>query len=64
MRTDLAVGQELELSVPTLIKVGLFDLFAPEEWIAESNPGRAYVGTLAETVGERLTQWPAPANQK
>jgi hypothetical protein len=38
---------ELELSVPTLFKVGLFDLFAPEEWLAGANPGRRFVGLKA-----------------
>lgn len=41
------VEQALQLAVPTLIKVGLFDLFAPEQWIAGDNPGRAFVGRLA-----------------
>ncbi|HTS22493.1 MAG TPA: hypothetical protein VMN79_11875 [Casimicrobiaceae bacterium] len=41
------VERELELAVPTLIKVGLFELFPPEEWIAGNNPGRAFVGRLA-----------------
>ncbi len=43
-----AVERELELSVPTLIKVGLLDLFAPEEWIAGDNAGRRFVGTKAK----------------
>ena len=29
------------------VKVGLFDLFPPEEWIAGSNEGRRLVGILA-----------------
>ncbi len=41
------IERELELSVPTLIKVGLFDLFAPAEWISGSNPGRRLVGEKA-----------------
>ncbi|KAF9378318.1 hypothetical protein BGX21_002936 [Mortierella sp. AD011] len=41
------IEKELELSVPTLVKVGLFDLFSPEEWIAGTNPGRRFVGTKA-----------------
>jgi hypothetical protein len=41
------VEKELELAIPTLIKVGLFDLFAPEDWINGSNPGRRFVGELA-----------------
>lgn len=51
------VEKELELSVPTLIKVGLFDLFPIEDWIAGTNPGRRFVGLAAEKLlasrGER-----------
>lgn len=43
-----AVEQELELAVPTLLKVGLFDLFPPQEWMSGNNPGRAFVGALAQ----------------
>lgn len=43
-----AVEEELALSVPTLIKVGLFNLFPAEDWIAGDNPGRALVGRLAQ----------------
>lgn len=41
------VERELELAVPTLIKVGLLDLFEPEEWIRGDNPGRRFVGEKA-----------------
>ncbi|MBB3175834.1 hypothetical protein [Variovorax sp. Sphag1AA] len=44
------VEKELELSVPTLIKVGLFDLFPAEDWIAGANPGRRFVGLAAEKL--------------
>lgn len=44
------VERELELAVPTLIKVGLFELFSPEEWIAGANPGRAFVGAVAKRM--------------
>jgi hypothetical protein len=42
------VEVELDLAVPTLFKVGMFELFPPEEWICGSNPGRAFVGRLAK----------------
>ena len=42
-----SIEQELELSIPTLFKVGLFDLFSPEEWIQGSSPGRRFVGEKA-----------------
>lgn len=41
------IEQELELSIPTLFKVGLFDLFTPEEWIQGTSPGRSFVGQKA-----------------
>jgi hypothetical protein len=41
------IEQQLEAAIPTVVKVGLFDLFPPEEWIACDNPGRRLVGTLA-----------------
>ncbi|MBT0570199.1 hypothetical protein KIK84_07670 [Curvibacter sp. CHRR-16] len=42
------VEAELELAIPTLIKVGLFDLFPPEEWMHGGNPGRRRVGEMAQ----------------
>jgi len=45
-----AVEEELELCVPTLIKVGLFDLFSVDEWIAGSSPGRRFVGEKAKKL--------------
>lgn len=41
------VETELAAAIPTLFKVGLFDLFPPAEWIAGDNPGRHHVGKLA-----------------
>lgn len=38
------VEAELKLAIPTLLKVGLFDLFTVEEWIQGDNPGRRYLG--------------------
>jgi len=38
------IEKELEKAIPTLIKIGLFDLFSPDEWIAGDNPGRKFVG--------------------
>lgn len=43
---------ELELSVATLIKVGLFDLFGPEEWMAGNSAGRRLVGLKAKKLLE------------
>lgn len=42
------VERELELAVPTLVKVGLFELFTPDEWIQGDNPGRRFVGERAK----------------
>ncbi|QDQ28336.1 hypothetical protein FNU76_19365 [Chitinimonas arctica] len=49
------VERELELAVATLFKVGLFDLFSPEEWVAGDNPGRRFVGLKAQAyqAGQR-----------
>lgn len=56
------IEDELRLAVPTLVKVGLFALFPPQDWIAADNPGRSFVGRaaaqyLAEKTAEgRLSQ--------
>lgn len=47
------VERELELAVPTLLKVGLFTLFPPEEWIHGENPGRRFVGRKAREYLDR-----------
>ncbi|USA52040.1 hypothetical protein NDN13_11090 [Acinetobacter sp. C32I] len=43
-----AVEDELILAVPTLFKVGMFDLFTVDEWINGSNAGRKFVGEKAK----------------
>ncbi|MGP9767734.1 DUF7709 family protein [Halomonas sp. AOP13-D3-9] len=48
------VEKELELAVPTLVKVGLFELFAPDDWINGSNTGRRFVGELAKSYLEGI----------
>lgn len=48
------VEKELELAVPTLVKVGLFDLFPIEDWIAGNNPGRRFVGECAKAYLARV----------
>lgn len=43
------IEEELKIAIPTLIKVGLFDLFEVEEWIKErTNAGRTFVGMHAK----------------
>lgn len=42
------IERELELAIPTLAKIGLFDLFPPEEWASAHNSGRAFRGKLAQ----------------
>ncbi|ENX17397.1 hypothetical protein F895_00978 [Acinetobacter sp. CIP 64.2] len=42
------VEEELTLAVPTLFKVGMFDLFSVDEWINGSNAGRKFVGEKAK----------------
>lgn len=34
------IEEELKIAIPTLIKVGLFDLFEVDEWIKGTNAGR------------------------
>lgn len=41
------VERQLVAAVPTLVKVGLFELFQVDEWIAGDNPGRRFVGEAA-----------------
>lgn len=41
------VERELESAIPTLLKVGLFDLFSVHEWIDGTNAGRRFVGERA-----------------
>ncbi|POZ64006.1 DUF7709 family protein [Chromobacterium alticapitis] len=50
------VVRQLELAVPTLFKVGLFDLFPIEEWRKGDNPGRRLVGELAQDWQTRQTE--------
>ncbi len=42
------VEAELECAIPTLVKVGLFDLFSVDEWIKGDNAGRRFVGEKAK----------------
>ncbi len=42
------VEEQLKIAVPTLIKVGLFELFSVDEWINGQNPGRSFVGLYAK----------------
>ena len=42
-----AVEEELKMAIPTLFKVGLFELFPPQQWIEGDNPGRSFVGIHA-----------------
>ena len=47
------IERELQLAVPTLFKVGLFELFPPEEWISGDNSGRRLVGEMAKAYLEQ-----------
>jgi hypothetical protein len=48
-----SVQKELELAIPTLVKVGLFELFPPSEWIVGSNAGRRFIGEKAKEQLDR-----------
>ncbi|NRF62304.1 MULTISPECIES: hypothetical protein [Vibrio] len=49
------VVQDLKLAIPALASFGLFELFTPEEWILGDNPGRCFVGHLAQAYIEQGT---------
>lgn len=38
----------LAAAVPTLLHIGMFDLFSPEEWLTGTSPGRRWVGEVAQ----------------
>ncbi|KAJ5095268.1 hypothetical protein N7532_007559 [Penicillium argentinense] len=44
VRLELAIRS----AIPTLHKIGMFDLFAPDEWFSQSSTGRSLVGQLAK----------------
>ena len=49
--TKEGLEQALTVPIPTLAKVGLMDLFPPDEWIAGSSAGRKFVGAKAKEMG-------------
>ncbi len=53
------VERELEAAVPTVARVGLFELFPPSMWIEGDNPGRRFVGLQAL---EWMRRAPPPAD--
>ncbi|MDK4793480.1 MULTISPECIES: DUF7709 family protein [Acinetobacter] len=42
------IEEELKIAIPTLIKIGLFDLFDVDEWISGTNAARTFVGLHAK----------------
>ncbi|KAL3481276.1 hypothetical protein BJX99DRAFT_253580 [Aspergillus californicus] len=42
-----AIEPAIRAAIPVLQKVGMFQLFSPEEWIHGDSQGRALVGKLA-----------------
>ena len=45
-----ALEPAIRASIPVLTKVGMFDIFTPEDWINGGSPGRALVGKLAREM--------------
>jgi hypothetical protein len=45
-----AIEPMIKASLPILLKVGIFQLFTPDEWIRGESPGRTLVGTLAKEM--------------
>lgn len=50
------IEEELKIAIPTLIKIGLFDLFDVDEWISGTNAGRTFVGLNAKTYLQQKEQ--------
>ncbi|MDQ1088972.1 MULTISPECIES: hypothetical protein [unclassified Siphonobacter] len=48
------IQHELKAAIPTLFKVGLFDLFPPAEWLNTNNEGRKFVGNAAIEYLQKL----------
>lgn len=46
--TQDALEQAIRAAVPVLRKVGMFDLFAPDEWASATSKGRSLVGAIAK----------------
>jgi hypothetical protein len=44
------LGREIKAAVPVLTKLGMFELFSPEEWCAGNRPGRQLVGQAAKEL--------------
>lgn len=43
--------RDIELAIPVLVKVGLFGLFGPDEWLAGTSKGRRFAGQMAKDMG-------------
>lgn len=42
------IEEEMRLAIPTLFKIGFFELFPPNEWISKEKFGRNFVGHAAQ----------------
>ncbi|KAI0014493.1 hypothetical protein F4779DRAFT_612782 [Xylariaceae sp. FL0662B] len=51
-----ALEEAMRAALPLLDRVGLFDLFTPEEWIRGNNEGRSAVGRLFQDFKSKQTQ--------
>jgi hypothetical protein len=49
-KPSLELENEIRAAIPTLIKIGLFNLFEPNEWMSTTNKGRHLVGTIVSTI--------------
>jgi len=50
------IEEELKIAIPTLVKVGLFNLFQVDEWIKGANAGRTFVGIHAKSYLQHKEQ--------
>ncbi|KAJ3474408.1 hypothetical protein NLG97_g9861 [Lecanicillium saksenae] len=48
LATQDALAAAIRAAVPVLQKVGMFELFSPDEWASDNSRGRSLVGEIAE----------------
>ncbi|KAF2809364.1 uncharacterized protein BDZ99DRAFT_571203 [Mytilinidion resinicola] len=44
------LAEQMKAALPVLKKVGMFDLFTPDEWVQGKSPGRKLVGEEAKKL--------------
>jgi hypothetical protein len=49
--------EALTIPIPTLRKIGLFDIFPVDDWMTGSSEGRRFVGLRAKNMGYWCDEW-------